>query len=163
MKNPAFEDTYIKVTVFKKGTDSIIQIIRKTGWWIWGSPYEDCDLVRSYQTEINNEKPAPDNDFGDLIVADFDFNGLDDFAFLFGSGGSSGPNYLYYTQQPDGRFIRQSFLDDIMIFFPSVIDKDRKRLISNIRVDVTKYEQRTFQWDSNSSKWYFLSSEIIKD
>ena len=61
--------------------------------------FRNCKSVRSYQTHKNDTLEAVDNDYGNFIVADFNFDGLDDLAIIRDSGGNSGSLYNFYIQR----------------------------------------------------------------
>jgi hypothetical protein len=42
--------------------------------WMSDASYSDCNNVRSYITGVNKYDIAEDNDYGDIIVADFNFD-----------------------------------------------------------------------------------------
>lgn len=88
----------------------------------------DCTRARSYITKYNLNKEILDSDYGDLIIADFNFDQREDMAVIYDSGGSSGPLYLYCVRTPEGRFKKDTFLSETMQFFPSKFRPKNKTL-----------------------------------
>ncbi|GAA4324951.1 XAC2610-related protein [Flaviaesturariibacter amylovorans] len=86
--------------------------------------------VRSFITGVNQEKEALDNDYGDLVVADLNFDGREDVALKTNEGGTSGSYYTYFLQGGTGRFEKSDYLTDSVSLFPGTIDARRKRLIT---------------------------------
>ncbi|RYZ00342.1 MAG: hypothetical protein EOO11_01915 [Chitinophagaceae bacterium] len=86
--------------------------------------------VRSYVTGYNRDKEALDNDYGDLVVADLNFDGREDLALKTDVGGTSGNYYTFFLQDDSGRFRKNDFLTDSVASFPGTIDARRKRLIT---------------------------------
>ncbi len=63
-----------------------------------------------------------------LIVLDYNFDGLEDFAIINYEGSNGGPQYAYYKQKPNGRFeLDESFTNEIR-FFPLEINNKEKTL-----------------------------------
>ncbi|WP_326983277.1 hypothetical protein VUJ46_01645 [Chryseobacterium sp. MYb264] len=54
--------------------------------------------------EPNSWSVYSDLPCNDLIIKDFNFDGLEDFAFVWDNGGSSGKLYEYYFQDKNGNF-----------------------------------------------------------
>ncbi|MCG8577829.1 MAG: hypothetical protein MI810_23325 [Flavobacteriales bacterium] len=157
VKNSTLDSVYIKVVIRNKDTDSVIQTIRKNQELAWDSQESNCSHVRSYQTTLNLDLPVVDNDFGRLIIADFNFDGLDDFAFSYDASVTSGPIYHFYIQQTDGTFIRQVFLSENMAFFPAIIDTEKKQLITHTHANTYQIGIRTFQFNPETNSWYLLN------
>ncbi|RZK32962.1 MAG: hypothetical protein EOO57_14255, partial [Hymenobacter sp.] len=94
------------------------QAIRFTATHLFSTAYSNCGAVRSYSSGQNQQVAVEDNDYGDLVVADFNFDGRDDFATKLDSGGNGGPLYSFYLQKPSGQFELSTFLTEEMQFFP---------------------------------------------
>ena len=83
--------------------------------------------MRSYITGLNKNAKALKNDYGDFIVADFNFDGKEDFALKYNANyKSSGPLYAFYIQQADGSFKNNQFLTGKVGTFPAIIDSKQK-------------------------------------
>lgn len=74
--------------------------------------------MRSYTAGKNLSREIVDNDYGDCIVVDFNFNLRDDFAVKTDEWGNGGPLYDYFVQIPDSSFTRDRFLSETLRWFP---------------------------------------------
>lgn len=162
VKNPDFDSLYVKISITAK-TGNVIQVIRKNPAWLWDNEFNNCSNIRSYSTLINQNKQAVDNDFGDLIVADLNFDGKDDFAIIYDSGGNSGPTYHFYIQQFNGKFQRNVFLSEEMAHFPSEINSKKMELKILTHTSANSVGERVFALNSKSDKWYLKSQRRIRD
>ena len=69
-----------------KSSSDTIQIIRKNRYPFWGEEYRNCENVRSFSTGFTETLPIVDGDFSNLVIADFNFDMLDDLAFIYDYG-----------------------------------------------------------------------------
>ena len=118
----------IKITIIKKEDGKPIQTIKITSNYLFDSTYFDCNAKRSYMTLKNVKAVAQDNDFGDIIIADFNFDTLEDIALKNSSGGNGGPTYNYYLQNGVGKFVLDNYLSNTMEFFPLFINKKKENI-----------------------------------
>ena len=125
--------------------------------------FTNCSAVRSYITGKNKDADALDNDWGDLIVADLNFDNREDFAIKYDSGGNAGPAYEFYTQDKSGRFRKDLFLSNEMGFFPGTIDTRRKRLITTYHADVAHYWEEIFKFNQVTRRWIKVKSTRRKN
>ena len=139
----------------------MIQSIRKNHYWLWDKEYTNCVNVRSYSTGVNADKTICDWDPGDLVIADLNFDGLDDFGFIYDSGGNGGPLYLFYLQNPEGRFYRNLYLCDSVGLFPTKFDLTRKRFCTYTRANTYQMSIRTYQFNDERNCWYELPRILI--
>jgi hypothetical protein len=134
----------ITVEISKKGTDNKQAINFKSGWMFDGV-FMDCNAVRSYSTGINKTVDVTDNDFGDVIVADFNFDGKDDLAVKIAFEGNGGPTYAYYLQNSNGKFIKDKYLTETVSFFPDTIDAKNKVLITRVHANAYQRCETTYK------------------
>ena len=113
--------------------------------------FKQCENNKSYMadTYLNSNE----NDFGDLIVADFNFDGLEDIAIKREEGGNGGPLYNFYIQSKDQQFLLDEYLSNEMSFFPDYIDSKEKTLHVYIRVNSSKKEGITYKYNQASKTW----------
>lgn len=116
---------------------------------------------RSYTTGFNISKNVADYDFGDIVIADLNFDGEEDLAVKFDSGGNGGPLYNFYLQDKNGYFKIDHFLTDTMLSFPQYIDKTHKILTTKIHANVHQENEASFKYNPNSKKWKFLKSVLV--
>jgi hypothetical protein len=112
----------------------------------------DSSNVKSYSTEININKPIINNDYGDIIVLDINFDGLEDVAIKRYERFGALPKYFYYIQSKDERFYLDKFLTYEMSFFPTTINKLSKTLEVKVCEILMKYELR-----EDLKKWIIVT------
>ena len=115
----------------------------------------------SYSTKFNIEKKIVDNNYGDIIVADFNFDNKDDIALVNDMGGNGGVFYSYYIQNKDRKFIKDVYLTDSMTYFPSKINKNSKTLITYVHAGVCGLGEHIYRLDINKNCWKDESHKII--
>jgi hypothetical protein len=158
MHNP---DCMIKIAIKEKSTNKTIQSIQFTSEMLFDSSYIHCNNVRSYTTGINKYTDVVDGDYGDLIVADFNFDDREDFAFKKGEGGNGGPLYIYYVQKADSTFIRDEFLCKNLDCFPCHFNKDNKILTTVCVFTAISVVKTIYKFDSLTDKWSIISTREI--
>ena len=114
------------IILLEKKSKKIIQKIKVGSTHFSENVFKDCSFVQSYQTKMNHAFDVVDNNYGDLIVADFNFDGKDDFAVIKDSGGNGGPLYDFYIQGKEKRFFRDEFLSDTMGCSRLILAKNQK-------------------------------------
>ena len=138
-----------------------MQIIRKNIGWLYNDEFKTCQNVCSYSTSINISKTVVDNYFGDFIVADLNFDGKDDFAFIYDSGGTGGPVYYFYLQKADGKFERNLFLCEKMGYFPHEINAEKKYLKTLSHATADSVSERIYAMNPASQRWYLKSERLL--
>jgi len=107
--NPDLDSTYLRIQIINKVSKSVVQTIRKPRHWIFPDLYKDSNNSRSYSTNFNSGKTVVDDDFWDVVVADLNFDGLDDFTVTYDHEVDNGNHYYFYFQRPNKTFYRQVF------------------------------------------------------
>jgi hypothetical protein len=148
------------ITVSSKLTKKPPQLIRFYTGPLFSAAYHNCNAARSYSTGKNRDADATDNDYGDLIVADFNFDGREDFAAKNDSGGNAGPLYNYYIQQTSGQFTLDQFLTREMQFFPDDINKARRTLTTRVHAGADGLGETVFQL-GKAGQWAQVSHRIL--
>jgi hypothetical protein len=129
--------------------------------FLYMDAYKHCSSVRSYITGYNKNKEVPDYDFGDFIVADLNFDGKEDLAIKYDSGGNGGPFYRFYMQGRNGLFKLDHFLTDSVGSFPAFIEFKYKTITTQIHADVGHEAQKTFKYDSKTKKWRLIKWILV--
>jgi hypothetical protein len=119
----------------------------------FGNFLGNCDNVRSYTTGKNMHLLVEDNNCGDIVVADFNFDSKDDIAIINDFGGNGGPLYSYYIQDKNEHFCLDSFLTEKMIFFPVKINKKNKTLVTIVHANAREMCERTFRYNTSARNW----------
>jgi hypothetical protein len=159
-KDAAVDSTTVSFTITDKKTNKTIQTIRYSTHFLFSSDFTDCKNMRSYITG-HNQKKEPEDDFGDVIVADLNFDGRDDVALKYDSWGNSGPLYNYYIQDSSGKFIRNDFLSEEMGLFPTKIDGKNKILITYGHAGAVGVGEHIYTLNTRLNKWYQKSYRVI--
>lgn len=121
--------------------------------------YVLCGNVRSYVTGLNVNLKVTDNDFGDIVVADVNFDGLEDIVIKKGWEGNAGPTYKFFLQQNDSTFSESGYLSNEVEFFPIKIDRQNKELITLVRANSVAEEKTVYKL--NDKGQYEVHSKSI--
>jgi hypothetical protein len=129
---------------------------------LYDGVFKNCENVRSNVTGLNKNNEVIDNDFGDLIVEDFNFDSLDDFAIKNDSGGNGGPTYSFYIQNISGQFEFNDYLASTMEFFPSLVDKKKMTLTTFVHTSAYKQCKTIFLYDLDKKLWVIKKRTFVK-
>ena len=121
--------------------------------------FSDCAFVSSYVTGKHPEDEGADNDWGDLIVADLNFDGREDVAVKEDSS-NSGAIYEFFTQTDSGKFVKNPFLSGS--WFPYKIDAKNKTLTTATAATTAGQLETVYKYDAASKKWRVLKSVYRK-
>jgi hypothetical protein len=117
--------------------------------------FSECEAVRSYATGKHANEDVADNYWGDLIVADVNFDGREDLAVAEDSR-NTGTTYGFYIQSSAGTFIRDRYLSDG--FFPYKIDRKNKTLTTSTAASTGGYTETVLKYDPRTKKWRVVRS-----
>ena len=159
--NEEIDNNSVKVIIINKKTNQK-QEINYGASFLFGKTFENCETVRSYSTNINKNAEIEDNDFGDLIIADFDFDNREDFAIKNDSGGNGGPTYNYYIQNENNKFILDKYLTKKMEFFPRKLNPKSKELVTYVHANAYQLNEQTFAYNSKSKKWKIKKQRFVE-
>lgn len=151
----------IKVDVFDKSSSKLIQVIQYSSVSFFNDAFSDCGNVRSYTTNVNRDSDAVDNDYGDIVVADFNFDNKEDFAIKNNSGGNGGPEYRFYIQDTKGGFFFDKFLSEKMIFFPMQINKKNHILTTLVHANARQLNETKYKFNLRTQRWKIIKSKLI--
>lgn len=150
----------LRILITDKKKSSIIDSINIKSNHYYDFMFSSCESQRSYTTGYNFEKEVIDNYFGDIVVADFNFDNLDDLAVVIDEGGNGGPIYNFYIQLKNRKFTKNIFLTDTMRTFPSIIDKKTKSLTTYVHANAMQEGENIYQLN-NSKNWIKKSHKLI--
>ena len=142
----------VAILIIDKRTQRQIQAIRYYSTHLYGGDFKDCQSARSYSTGKNQDAAVSDNDFGDIVVADFNFDGRDDFAIKKESA-NRGAVYTYYVQDSDGHFSLDTFLTETVSWGPYKLNAANKTLQTLIIANVRYMGETTYRFNTKSRKW----------
>jgi len=146
----------VLVYIIDQETNKEIQSIHIDAEYLFDDVFSNCTAVRSYVTGYNADADAMDNDYGDVVVANFNFDDREDLAVKYSSGGNGGPQYNYYIQTEQGGFKLNEFLTEQMIYFPTEIDAKRKRLINYVHANALGENMNVYAYNSAKRTWKFV-------
>lgn len=103
-----------------------------------------------------------ENDFGDLIITDLNFDGRDDLAIKREEGGNGGPIYFFYIQTADEKFIINDYLSKEMMFLPLDFDSSTRTLRTDVRINSSEYESTFYQYSEFEKSWEINSRNVYR-
>ena len=147
----------VLIQITNKAFEKKIQILKFDTEGLYIDSFSDCKNVKSYSTKINSELPTGDeNDSGNLIVADFNFDGLEDLAIKYDVGGNGGPLYMFYLQAKDKKFYKSSYLSEVVEFFPVEINSTNKTITTFLHANAYQKNRRIFKYNQKAKKWKLI-------
>ncbi|HYV92890.1 MAG TPA: hypothetical protein VE978_13925 [Chitinophagales bacterium] len=155
------DSSAVVIKVKDKINSKTVCTIRFSTRFLFDSSYIHCGNARSYTTEINRNMQVLDWDYGDIIVADFNFDDREDFAIKKAEGGNGGPVYDYYIQNSDSTFIIDKFLSNTLSCFPNHFNKTKKTLTTICRATTITVTETVYRCDSLTGKWSMISNRYI--
>ena len=153
------DETLVNIIIQKKSGDKPqeIEFISES---LFEESYMSCDAVMSHTTGVNKDLKVVDNDYGDVIVADLNFDGREDLAVKREEGGNGGPLYFFYLQDEDGKFDIDDFLTESMAYFPFVIDAKNKHLTTLVYANDYQMNETVFELKGKKN-WKEVSNRLV--
>jgi len=151
----------VKLFLIDKTTKKIIDSLSVSSHFYFSDVFMNCKNVISYSTKINLDKQVVDNYYGDIIVADLNFDNKDDIAVINDSGGNGGTFYSYYLQGTDKQFTLNKFLTDSMTYFPSKINSKSNTLITYVHAGACGLVEHIYQLNKRTNNWKQKSHKIL--
>lgn len=151
----------VKLILIDKTSKVSFDSIELYSYYYYQTVFKDCKNVMSYITKFNIKKDIVDNNYGDIIVADFNFDNKEDIAVINDSGGNAGPLYSFFIQSKDRKFIKDAYLTESLEFFPSEINKNKKTLTTYVHAGVCGLGEHIYTFDVNKNCWKEESHHII--
>jgi len=145
----------IDLLIYNKHKE-LLQKLSFKSEFLFDDAYNNCSNVRSYVTGFNQKKDVLDFDFGDLIVADLNFDSKEDFAIKYDSGGNGGPSYGFYIQDSKGSFKLDHFLTDSVRSFPEYINAKNKTLTTHINANGRTKNEKTYKFYAKIRRWHLI-------
>lgn len=157
------ENAPVTITIYQKKTRAIVQTLKYKANFVFDGIFSHCDSVRSYITGYKQDTEVSDYDFGDLIIADLNFDGLEDIAIKHDSGGNGGPFYNFYIQDGSGHFQLDRYLTDSVGSFPRFINPKRKTIATQIHANVSQENRSIYRYNTKTRKWKFIGGKLITE
>lgn len=155
-----FDSCIIKMYIINKRTQLPLDSIQVTSTYFYGDVFQNCDKVRSYITKKNEQLEVGDNDFGDFIIADLNFDSKEDIALIRDSGGNGGTFYNFYMQRKNGKFYMDRFLSDSVHYFPKKINKQNKTLTTYVHAGACCVGEHIYQLNKKRH-WREISHKVM--
>jgi hypothetical protein len=155
----------LKVYVKDKLKYSIIDSIFFTSSSVFfnSDRFLSCDSMTSYTTKFKADREIIDNYFGDIVVADLNFDGNDDIAVINNLGGNGGPPYTFYSQTNDKKFVIYKYLTDSVEYFPMEIDKMNRRITTLVHASAYSVAESVYQLNKKTNQWKRTGFKILGD
>ena len=155
------KESKISLFIFNK-RDKLIQTIHFKEDLLFDTVFKDNKNVRSYVTGKNKDAEVSDYDFGDLVIADLNFDGREDIAVKYDSGGNSGPSYNFYMQDNSGRFWKDNYLTTYVASFPRYINRKNKTITTQIHATFDQEGRKTFKHNGKTRKWHLVKWVMVE-
>jgi hypothetical protein len=147
-------DCQLRLYVFKRDGKQLQEIDVDAGSLYDSDAFKSNKNSRSYITGKGRNVPVEDFDFGDLIIADLNFDGKEDIAVKSGLSADAGPYYAFYTQRNDGCFYADNYLTNYVASFPKYINAKAKTVTTQIQTTYSPTGKKTFKYDVKTKKWH---------
>ena len=155
----AFDSVRLTIRIIDKASKRLLQKISLTTFELFSEDYAHCRMVRSYSTGKNVKKEVIDDDYGDMIVADLNFDSREDLAFKT-ENNNGGTDYTFFTQTKDRKFVIDRFLTDSVDSYPASISRSRRTLTTLQRAGVRAAEH-VYYLDPRTNKWSQIKYRIL--
>jgi hypothetical protein len=150
----------VRLFISDKKTSKVVQKISFSSLFYFKDVFVNCDHARSYITNKNIDKDATQNDWGDIIIADLNFDDREDIAIKNNSGGSSGATYSFYFQNAKGVFEINTHFAELIEFFPSEINKS-KMTLTTVSHRYASHDCKTvYQYDLKKRSWTMINESL---
>ncbi|WP_276485516.1 XAC2610-related protein [Paraflavitalea pollutisoli] len=123
--------------------------------------FAGCDNARSYTTRHQADREIYNGYQGDIIVADLNFDHLDDIAVISDVGFTSNALYHYFVQTTGRKFVADTYLTDSVAYFPEKIDPLRQQLVTRVPAGVCCLGIHTYQLGNANRQWQQIAYETI--
>lgn len=111
-----------------------------------------CDNNVSYSTNYNTSIEYEDGHCGDIIIADFNFDNLDDIAVADQYSARS-ILYSFYLQNENRKFLRNDYLSDVIRNFPVKISKGDSTLTTWALDTHCSSVETIYKYIDDENKW----------
>lgn len=151
----------LSILIKDKNSDRTLDSISMNSLFYFGDIFFNCDSMTSYSTKFNSNRQVVDNYFGDIVVADLNFDNKDDIAVINDSGGNGGPFYSYFIQTNNRTFSLDKFLTDSVIYFPNKIDKSTREIVTLVHAGACCVGKHIYHLDKTTNCWRETSHKIL--
>lgn len=158
------DDSVARVIKIFDKQDSLIQRVypklEMTPWYFMDLGYS-LRRSRSYVTGKNKDYTVFDNYCGEIVVADLNFDGLEDFATPVDHGADNGAQYAFYIQDTHHRFKLSWYLTKEVTWFPTEIVDSLMFFTTIVPCGAFGTMHHKIQYDTLSQRWKMIDHYII--
>lgn len=147
-----FSTSLIQINIIDKAKGRNIQKIEFQPEFLLGKTLPNKAISIINNPKVKNEVEQ----YHKIIVGDYNFDNLEDFAFINYEGSNSGPQYAFFLQQEDGVFKIDNYLSKNIKFFPKIINGKKQTLTTIQTVGCCKTKTIIYKLENN--KWNIISS-----
>lgn len=155
--NDIFITSHLALYIFSKD-DSLCQKIAVDVLAL--GPIGADNVVRSYETKLNLNKPVPDEFFGKIVVGDFNFDSLSDIAVISCIPMSGTPMYEFYFQNKNFKFVKDKYFSNVVKNLPEKLDPVNKTFMAYYHTGCCAQTYRYFRFDRNGKCKLTYTKEI---
>lgn len=146
-----------EISIIQKAHPNKIQKIRfEPSSWVLFTEVP-CNAI-SYFEKKESIKENIENHHN-FIIADYNFDGLEDFAYVWDNGGNGGPLYSFYFQNNVGDFLEATDFPMQNGPFPSEINSMKKAITIRTPIGYCKSQTTIYNLKENGN-WIVSSSEV---
>jgi hypothetical protein len=162
VNNASKQDSCVVILYLNdKTTHKVVDSILVTSSFLLKDVFMNCGNVMSYSTKFNIDMDIVDNYYGDIIIADLNFDNKEDVVVTNDSGGNGGTFYSYFLQTENRTFALDRFLTDSVTYFPTQVNRDKKTLVTYVHAGVCGMGENVYQLDQKTHTWTSTSHKVI--
>lgn len=151
----------VQLLIRDKTSHSVLDSLTLSSTFYDDDVFAGCDNARSYTTGHGTQQQVYNGYQGDIIVADLNFDHLDDIAVISDVGFTGNALYHYYIQTTNRQFVPETFLTDSVAYFPEKIDAIRQQLVTRVPAGVCCLGVHTYQLGNANRQWKQIAFETI--
>lgn len=145
-----------EISIIKKSEPTKIQKIRfEPSSWVMFSDVP-CNAISYFKSEKNIKENIESHH--NFIISDYNFDGLEDFAYVWDNGGNGGFLYSFYFQNSKGEFFEATDFPMQNGPFPSEINTNKKTISISGPIGCCKINTTIYLLDKNN-KWKMISTK----
>lgn len=151
----------VQLVIKDKTNHSVLDSFTVSSRYYDEDVFAGCENARSYSTSYRTHEEVVNGYEGDIIVADLNFDHLDDIAVISDVGFTTSSLYRYFVQTGGRTFKPEPYLSDSVSYFPNKIDPIRQQLVTRVPAGVCCLGVHTYQLGNANRQWRQIASETI--
>ena len=89
-----YDSSIVKIYIIDKNTNNFVDSVSFTSLFLTYNSFQDCNNVRSYISGKNETQIISDNNYGQLVIVDLNFDSKEDIAIIHDSGEVQDPTIV---------------------------------------------------------------------